>query len=420
VDVYLFPTVVGGGLGDIEEVLAAGRRLARAGHSLYLYRAPDRPLPREVDGPWDWPPHRRIDRLRPTGVAALTLSPAFGVSAAPRRPERFGRGGPWEEETAAVEAAYGTHRTLHVSLEEFARTLSSVEETRERFREGGVRSREIPQRLRRARESREVETFRAAFERFRAFDRPNLLNVFATFGPNRGFGREFPAAVQTGPLWSGLAPSRAAPGRRPARREWVWYASPSSAERIASAMAKALAGERPPVRLFVRSPRPWGTAGTAPGVTVVTDPMPSTSWRGRFRRAELRIVTGSRTLLEAVEVGGPFLYFNGVLGTGSGSRQHRPEKIRALLATGPGRGLAPDVRRDLADFARGRRVTSIARRAARRTGGWARFRVSRERLGFRPPFDDAGALLVALGRSLGRPGADAVEIVRRVRAGVNP
>ena len=29
VDVYLFPSVVGGGLGDIEEVLAAGRELSR-------------------------------------------------------------------------------------------------------------------------------------------------------------------------------------------------------------------------------------------------------------------------------------------------------------------------------------------------------------------------------------------------------
>jgi hypothetical protein len=420
VDVYLFPAVVGGGLGDIEEVLAGGRRLARAGFSLLLYRARGRPLPREVDGPWDWPPHRRVERLNPTGGAALTLSPAFGVSAAPSRPEPFGRGGPWEEEAAEVEALYGTHRTLHVSLEEFARTLSSIEETRERFREGGIRSRAIPQHLRQARDGREVETYRAAFERFRAFDRPNLVNVFATFGPDRRFAREFPAAVQTGPLWSGLRPSRDRTGPRSTHREWVWYASPSSAERIAPAVWETLARERSTVHLFVRSPRPWESAGTRPGVTVATDPMSPASWRGRFRRAELRIVTGSRTLLEAIEVGGPFLYFNGVLGAGARSRRHRPEKIRALLASGPGRSLAPDVRRDLADFARGRRVAAVVRRAARRTGGWARFRVSRERLGFRPPLDDAGAFLVALGWALGRPGADAVEIVRRVRAGSNP
>ncbi len=45
-DVYLFPAVVGGGLGDIEEVLLAGRRLARAGYPVHLFRRPGRPLPR--------------------------------------------------------------------------------------------------------------------------------------------------------------------------------------------------------------------------------------------------------------------------------------------------------------------------------------------------------------------------------------
>ena len=37
-DVHLFPAVVGGGLGDIEETLAAGRRLAGAGWVARLYR----------------------------------------------------------------------------------------------------------------------------------------------------------------------------------------------------------------------------------------------------------------------------------------------------------------------------------------------------------------------------------------------
>jgi hypothetical protein len=420
VDVFLFPAVVGGGLGDIEEVLAAGRRLAEAGFRIRLYRAPGRPLPRGVEGPWDWPRHRRVDRLRPRGAAALTVSPSFGVSAAPSRPERFGRGGPWEAEAAAVEAAYGPDRTLHVSLEEFARTLTSAEETRERFREGGTRSRAIGRVLRRARAAREVEAFRAAFVRFRAFDRPNVLHLFTTFAPNRRFAREFPAAVQTGPLWPG---HRARPERsrkRAARREWVWYASPSSAERIAAVVAHGLAGERPPIRLFVRSPRPWGAVDTLRGVTVVSRPIAPSAWRARCARAELRIVTGSRTLLEAIELGGPFLYFNGILGTGSHSRRHRPEKLRALLALSRRGGLAADVRRDLADFARGRRIARAVRRAARRAGGWSRFRVPRDRRAFRPPFDDAGALLVAVGRALGRPRADAPEIVRRVRAGSNP
>jgi len=420
VDIYLFPAVVGGGLGDIEEVLAAGRRLARAGFPTFLYRAPDRPLPREVDGPWDWPPHRRVDRVRPSGRSALTVSPSFGVSAAPGRSEPFGRGGSWAVEAAAVEAAYGPERTLHVSLEEFARTLSSTEETRERFREGGVRSRAIAGRVREARTAREIDAFRTAFERFRAFDRPNVLHLFATFAPSRRFAREFPAAVQTGPLWPGRRAPRGRASRHSTRREWVWYASPSSAERIAPAVAEGLAGERPAVRLFVRSPRPWKEVVAAVGVTVVPGALASRAWRARFDRAELRIVTGSRTLLEAIEEGGPFLYFNGLLGAGTRARRHRPEKLRALLAYAGRSGLGSDVRRDLADFARGRRVASVVRRAARRTGGWSRFRVAPDRAAFRAPFDDAGELLVALARALGRPGANAAEIVRRVRAGSNP
>ncbi|MFZ0892009.1 MAG: hypothetical protein WAN77_06370, partial [Thermoplasmata archaeon] len=61
-DIYLFPAIVGGGLGDIEEVLCAGRRLAESGFPLRLLRAPDRPLPPSVSGPWEWPHHRRIAR----------------------------------------------------------------------------------------------------------------------------------------------------------------------------------------------------------------------------------------------------------------------------------------------------------------------------------------------------------------------
>jgi len=167
VDVYLFPAVVGGGLGDIEEVLAAGRYLAAAGFRPTLYRAEGRALPQDVDGPWEWPPVERRRSIDRRGAAALTLAPSWGVSAAPSRPVRFGRGGPWEVECRNVEAAYGPDRTLHVSLEEFARTLSSREETRERFREGGVPAHALPSRLRAAEAAQEVPTFRAAFREFR-------------------------------------------------------------------------------------------------------------------------------------------------------------------------------------------------------------------------------------------------------------
>ncbi len=414
-DVYLFPAVVGGGLGDIEEVLAAGRRLARAGFEVWLFRAPGRSLPRSVDGPWDWPRLTRTDRLRPHGSGALTITPSWGVSAAPDRPGRYGRGGPWSEEAEAIERTYGPARTLHVSLEEFARTLSSPRENRERLREGGVRARDVVARLRQSRRRGEVATFRRAFVRFRAFDRPNVLHLFATFRPDRGFAREFPWAVQVGPLWPGRRPRCRSRRSRDRPREWVWYASPSTAERLLPEVTRGLHGLRPPVHLYVRAPRPWpGTVPSGP-VTLRTRPIRSRTWEERFRSAEVRIVTGSRSLLEAIELGGRFLYFNGVLGPGTRARRHRPEKLLALLEFGRAAGLPEDVRRDLADFSRGRRVAEIVRRAATCAGGWDRFELPRRAVAFRPPYDDAGELIRSLARTMARPEVDARALVGELR-----
>lgn len=417
---YLFPAVVGGGLGDIEEVLAAGRHLARAGVPLRLYRRPGRPLPRGVDGPWEWPPLRRLGRLRPSGAAALTVTPAWGVSAAPAGPPPLGRPGPWAEEAADIERAHGAGRTLHVSLEEFARTLSLAEEHRERFREGGVRRRSIAARVAEADRAGEAAVFAEAYRRFRAFDRPSVLHLFATFRRRPGFSREFPAAVQTGPLGSGRRRRRSSASRPARRREWVWYASPASAEEIAPDVAAALAAARPPVRLFVRTPRPWRRVRLGAGASVRTTPVDAVRWRRRFDRAEVRLVTGSRSLLEALEAGGPFLYFNGVLGRGAARRRHRPEKIAALLALARAARWPADVRRDLADFARGRRVRSVVARVAGRAGGWGLPRRPLAPTGFVPPFDEAGAVLAAAARAMAAPGADARRVVAQLRAASNP
>lgn len=416
VDVYLLPAVVGGGLGDIEEVLAAGRYLARAGFPSVFYRERDRPLPPSVDGPWEWPPGMtRRSSLHPRASTALTIAPSWGVSAGPSRPVRFGRGGPWEVEARAIEATYGPDRTLHVSLEEFARTLPSRAETRERLREGGVPTRAIAPRLRAAEAAREVDAFRTAFREFRGFDRPNVLHLFATFHPNRAFRQEFPEAVQTGPLGSGHGHAIPGPSSRQRHsREWVWYASPSSAEQVAPELLRGLAGARPPVHLFVRTPRPWPSLAATPGIEVVSTPIAPGRWRARFRRAELRVVTGSRTLIEAIEVGGPFLYFNGMLGRGASRRPHRPEKVRAWLDLARRAGVSPALRRDIADFARGRRVAEVVRRAARRENGWARFPILRP-FGFTPGRSDAGRVLVAVARELAEPGARAPEVVARWR-----
>ncbi|MCI4338931.1 MAG: hypothetical protein L3J68_01180 [Thermoplasmata archaeon] len=407
---------MGGGLGDIEEVLAAGRELARAGFRPLLFRLPGRALPRSVDGPWDWPPVERRDRLVPLAPAALTVSPAWGISAAPSRPEPFGRGGPWELEARAVEEAYGPASTLHVSLEEFARTLPSAEENRERLREGGVLRRALPARLARSQRAGEVDQFRTAFRTHRAFDRANVLHLFATFRADRQFAREYPAAVQTGPLWPRYRRSDA---RRAAKtaREWVWYASPPSAEAIAPGVVAGLSEARPRVRLYVRTGREWATTFPSDRVIVAVGPLSPRAWRRRFARAELRIVTGSRTLLEAMEHGGPFLYFNGVFGYGARRRRHRPEKLRAWLDVARAAGAAPGLRRDIADFSRGRRIRTVVRNAASGRGGWADFPRHLGPFGFSPPYDDAGHLIVAVARALAADPTAAPTIVASVRSG---
>jgi len=412
VDVYLLPAIVGGGLGDVDEVLCAGRHLAAAGFRLTLYRRAGRPLPPGVEGPWDWPPHLRGTSLRPRALRALTVSPAWGITAAPPREGPLGRPGPWAEEAAEIERAYGSERTAHVSLEEFARTLTPLEESVERLREGGVRSREIPARLAEACARGEVTAYRRAFRSFRAFDRPNVLGVFATFRYDRPFAREFPEAVQTGPLWPGRASSPPPAG---SRRGWVWYASPASAETIAPAVVVGLRSLDLPPALLVRAPRPWTAVRSAPRLTIRTGPLEAAAWERAFRRASLRIVTGSRSLLEALEVGGPFLYFNGVLGTGAARRRHRPEKIVELLGLAREARWPSDLLEDLADFSRGRRVAQVVARAASGQGGWKRFPTPPSPSGFAPGFEDAGEVLVRFARSLAATTGPASELVAGFR-----
>lgn len=412
------PAIVGGGFGDVEEVLCAGRALAKAGFRPAVYRQEGKPLPRGLDAAWAWPPHQRRAHLRPRARCALTVAPAWGITCAPERAEAFGRPGPWADETAEIERAYGPHRTVHVSLEEFARTLTPREETLERLREGGVRSRELPGRLARARRSGEVELYRRAYRRFRAFDRENVLHLYATFGYDRRFAREFPEAVQVGPLWPGLGPLPLRASRR--GRDWVWYASPASAEAIAPAVVAGLRDHDRSPRLLVRTPRPWSAVRSSAGVAILTTPLSAAAWHRHFVGAGVRLVTGSRTLLEALEVGGPFLYFNGTIGRGAARHRHRPEKIAAFLRLARSAGWPPDLLRDLADFSRGRRVLEIVRRVAAGCGEWSRFPSGPRPTGFAPGYADAGALLVQLARSFEEGKRPASELVAAVREQSHP
>ncbi len=421
VAVYLQPAVVGGGLGDIEEVLAVGRRLAAFGFPIYLYRARGRSLPRAVEGPWDWPPLRRVARPVRSATRAVTVTPWWGVSACPDAPDRVGASGPWSQETGDLEATYGAARVLHVSLEEFARTLTSRAQTRERWREGGIAIREIRARLAGRSAEGEVRLFRQAYRKWRAFDRANVLHVYATFRPSRAFAREFPEAVQVGPIWPDRyrdAIQHRSSTSRPNRRRWVWYASPSSAPRLAERVAEALrrrklAGRS--LRIDIRSPRSFELP-RVPGVEWRwLSPLTSDRWARSFRQADLRIVTGSRTLLEALELGGPFLYFNGVLNRGARTRRHRPGKLEQLLDLWRHAGVSAGVRRDLAAFSRLRGVGTVVDHAVD-DPAWSRaFPRSGHAAGFPPPWNEGGRPVTAWVARWGHTELDSSDFVRRIR-----
>lgn len=416
VDVYLFPAALGGGSGDIDEVYVAGEVLRRAGARVRLWRSPGRPLPAGVDDPSRWPAVPRVTRIDRRRPWAVTVSAAWGVTAAPQRPGPLGRAGPWAEESEGVEAAYGRDRTVHVSVEEFARTLTSREQSRERYREGGRPTKELDRIAGSSGFRGEVHEFRRAYRRFRGFGTANLLSLFPGFVRSARFQREFPEAVQTGPLW----PGRYRPDRRRSRPNgrWLWYADSLSAEQLGRGIVAGLArsGRRPRLDVrFAAGPLPDGLR--APFVGALPS-LGRTAWSRRFRSAELRVVTGSRSLLEALELGRPFLYFNGVTGRGRRTRLHRPEKLRQLLEVWAARNVAPQIARDVRAFAAGKRVPEIVERATR--SGWQR-RFPRTNVvrGYAPPFDSANHLLAFVVGELraaearGRGAAEVVTALRR-------
>ena len=414
VDVYLFPAVVGGGLGDIAEVLDAGRWLERAGFLPRLYRARGHPLPPSVDGPWDWPPRLRVvDELRPSAPRALTVAPVWGVSAAPERPGAYGRPGPWAQEAAEIESAYGADRTVHVSLEEFARTYTSRRENLERYREGGVAG-TVARTATRGESGRGPrEEWVRAFRRFRALDRPNVVHLLSTFETSSAFRREFPEIVQVGPLWPHVYSGRTGRTGRP--DSVLWYASPASSATILDEVCEGLADAGSTVNLAVRSSRPLSTP-PRPGVNVsLHSAFPSRLWRPRFGSARLRIVTGSRSLLEALELGGPFLYFNGVLTVRGHRRRHRPEKAAGLVRLFQRLHVPAEVRRDLDAFSRGLRVAEVVRRAYSEYGWRRSFPAPAEVRRGCPR--GAGEVLVALAREWARGRTDSGTLVARLRRG---
>ena len=411
-DVYLMPSVIGGGRGDAEEVLSVGRALARDGFPVHIVRS--RPLSVLDDRSFDWSGLRRARGLRPRADRAVTISSQFGITAADGRDEPLGRAGPWAVERVGIERAYGPARVLHISLEEFARARPVAALAEERWRESGR-----TERHRRARRTtrafrREVAEFARLYRKFRAFDRPDLLVAFPTFRRSARFAAEFPEAVQTGPIWpEGPPPQRAVSRAGPFRV--LWYASPSTADRLAPRLIAGLAAADRPVRLRVRSPRPLPLTPSGRVQIEAAPTRPAAEWRREWARTDLAIVTGTRSLLEAIRWGVPFLYFNGVMGHGRSTRRHRPEKLLALLAVMPGPGTSARVRRDLSEFSRLRGVEEIVVRWVRRPvviGPIVRRAVGR---GFAEPFTDGARFVAAVAERFASGSRSPAELVRSLQ-----
>jgi len=203
------------------------------------------------------------------------------------------------------------------------------------------------------------------------------------------------------------------------RPRWVWYASPSSSDRLAPRIASGVprvSGHAGPLQIEVRGPRRFDLP-PAPGVRWQwVAPTPPDEWQRRFSGASLRIVTGSRTLLEALSVGGPFLYFNGVMDRGPRTRRHRPEKIEALLDAWRRHGVARSLRQDLLDFSRLRRAERIVERALQNPKWGSQFPPRSSAVDFPAAIADAGVLIVGWTRAWAAHSGDSEAFVRLLRS----
>ncbi|MCI4366562.1 MAG: hypothetical protein L3K08_02290 [Thermoplasmata archaeon] len=417
--VYLLPAVVGGGRGDIEDLRAVGEALRPAGFPILLPTGTHHALPLPPGEFAEWT-FVRLDRhLRRRALRALTVVPQFGICAAPARAGPFGRAGPWADVVDALETSYGKDRVVHVSLEEFARNLSAARQESERLREGGVPTRRIRALRRTPAWARDVGRMRRLWRRYHELDRPNLLSLVPTFVPSRGCRRDFPELLECGPVPpppERSAPSPPRPPRRDREARWVWYASPSTSTILLDGLGEGSQRAARPLSIAVRTPRPFPVEKVPKGIRWTwIDRASRTDWEAQFRSADLRIVTGSRSLLEALALGGPFLYFHGATGKGPRRRAHRPEKIQNLLYLWRSSGVPRRLRRDLADFARGRGVAGIVERALSGPGWSGMFPPSPIPGRFPPDRVDGGAFLRSIAEGWAGSTLGAAAFVREQR-----
>lgn len=390
--VYLFPCRIQQGWGDVEELALAARALHRSGLPLaYLEpsgtergkgagRRHDRraiPVDPGEAGPVVFPPHRRLQAPFGRGKA-IVLATWWGVTA--RRHDLVGGPlpGPLEGRVGAVVEAHGPRQVLHVSLEEFASDQRSREVLSEGLRQAGW----TEERRRRALASpagrSQKREFHRAFVLARAGERDDVLHLCGSFAPDRASHREFPFLLPILPFGAPPGPSFPRPRRPRSVPRVIWYASPPSSARFARLLYPALAKVGRPVRLEVRAARETGAALSAvardPAVDLQLLPeLPPRSWRARWDGADLRIASGSLSLLESVRRALPFLYFNGISqGEAGEPRGFRREKLLSLLRALEGTRGSSGFAADLVSFADGEGLAPVLERALSATGRWQR------------------------------------------------
>ncbi len=431
--VYVFPCRIQQGLGEWVETGRAVRLLPGAGYPLYHLRSASsrgepRADPRAVPldpsrkGAEPFPPVRplTVPVRAPRAVAVVTW---FGLTARHRDAAGERVPGPLADRFERLRAAH-PEGLLVLSLEEFGTARTSREAVTEGLRQAGITGEPLRQLLRTPGGRDRIRRYREAFGRARAGEREDVLHLFPEFFPSLPALREFPFALPIAPF----SPQR--PGRRakvpgPPRSPFqvVWYASASTAPRLLGPLVEALGGLSRSVELTVRPGPSWGplvrTSIGSPSVRVAfLRPQGRQRWERRLGRADLRVVGGSQTLLEAVFAATPFLYFNGALPTPSGRTVgFRREKLLSLLRRVPSRPAERAVARDLLAFADLRGVRGVVGRAASsRTWRSGCGRLAQHAVqGFPPLLRPGEHYLLYLIRSFQRTAEPLTRFVRRTR-----
>lgn len=438
--VYLLPVRIQQGWGDLAELAHAAWALHRAGVPLVDLPIPATgnagrrdprclPVDPRASGPVRFPPVRRLDRPLRVG-RAVVLTSWWGVSARRRDAEGGPLPGPLEPVVGPIQQAHGAGNVLVVSLEEFASDQTSTEAMDEALRQAGWDGPRRRRSLTSPEGRSQVAAYHRSFVVARGGDREDVLHLTATFAPHPPALEEFPFLLPVGPF----GPRRPAPGRRPrpartptrpsdrSPRVVVWYAAPPSSLAMAERLVPALDRLSRAVELQLRaSPAVADRIGALATGRVVVRLLPElaeAAWEERWRSADVRITSGSQTLVEGVRLRLPMLYFNGLVVEPNGTtRAFRREKLVSLLrAMGPsaGRGRYSE---DLERFADGEDLEGILRRAFT-DAAWrqrATSALGELPMGFPPPLDSGDAYLVAVLRRFAEHRGPVEELVRQLR-----